>query len=203
MKRYYFYVKFLPETANVKLLVGRCLFILHGFIKKRGLNDLGVSFPLWSESSIGSVIAFVHHDISLLKKLKEQGYFKDMVACGFFEIGEVTEVPEYCLEVRFKRNQLINKITHGEIKRRMRRLKKRAEAQGREFSPKKLSTPREIGHFHLIHVRSLSTNTDAEHYIQKENVESTQKLNQNFNNYGFATNEKNTGTVPDLGKIIN
>ncbi len=126
-----------------------------------------------------------------------------MVACGFFEIGEVTEVPEYCLEVRFKRNQLINKITHGEIKRRMRRLKKRAEAQGREFSPKKLSTPREIGHFHLIHVRSLSTNTDAEHYIQKENVESTQKLNQNFNNYGFATNEKNTGTVPDLGKIIN
>lgn len=202
MERHFFYVKFLPETANVKLLVGRCLFILHGFMKKHRLNDLGVSFPLWSDSSIGSVIAFVHGDIYLLEKLKKQGYFQDMLECGFFEIGEVTEVPDECPEVRFKRNQLIKKITHGEIKRRMKRLKKRAEAQGRVFNPKKLSIPREIGHFHLIHVKSLSTNTEADHYIQKENVDGLEKFSQLFNSYGLATNEENTGTVPELRNLI-
>ena len=202
MNRFFFYVKFLPEKANIELLIGRCLFILHGFIKKHDLSDLGVSFPRWSESSIGSVIAFVHHDIRLLKTFKLQGYFQDMVACGFFEVSEVTQVPDTCPEVRFKRNQLIKKNNPNEIKRRLKRLRKRAEERGQIFTPNKLVAPREFDRYHLIYVQSNSTNSNAVLYIQKEQFDGECEFNQNFNSYGLATNEKCAGTIPDLSEVI-
>ena len=110
MKRYFFYIRFIPETANTNLLVGRCLFILHGFIKKYQVEGLGVSFPNWTEESIGSTMAFVHCDIELLDKFKGQGYFQDMFDCGFFQISDISLVPSTCPEVKFKRNQRLKKV---------------------------------------------------------------------------------------------
>jgi CRISPR-associated endonuclease Csy4 len=133
MKRYYFMVRFLPEQANLALLMGRCISIMHGFICKHKIEGLGVSFPAWSDVSIGNIIAFVHTDIGVLNELRLQGYFQDMQECGFFKVGNVEAVPDDCVEVRFKRNQNIAKIFVGETRRRLKRLEKRALARGGGF----------------------------------------------------------------------
>lgn len=99
MKRYYFMVHFLPKKANLALLTGRCISIMHGFILKYDIQGVGVSLPAWSDLSIGNVIAFVHSDKKVLQMLKEQSYFEDMLNSGFFELTSVIAVPDNCEEV--------------------------------------------------------------------------------------------------------
>lgn len=198
MNRYYFTVRFLPESANVNLLVGRCLFIMHGYITKHIIQGMGVSLPEWQQDSIGGVIAFIHTDHKILNELKQQNYFKDMQECGFFFVGEVVEVPNDCPEVRFVRNQTIKKIFPSEKKRRLKRLEKRAKDQGKEFNPEKFSSVREFDFFHRISVASVSKSADVELYIQKQ--VDIDRIETGYNSYGLATNEKHSGTVPDLSK---
>ncbi len=200
MKRYFFAVRFLPESANVNLLIGRCLFIMHGYITKHIIQGMGVSLPEWQQESVGAVIAFVHTDNKILNELKQQNYFKDMQDCGFFSVSGVIEVPTDCPEVRFKRNQTIKKIFPSERKRRLKRLEKRAKAQGKEFNPEKLSSPREFDFFHRISVASVSKSADVELYIQK--AIDVERSENGYNSYGLATNEKHSGTVPDLSKSL-
>ena len=59
MQRYYFMVRFLPQEANLALLMGRCISVMHGYICKHEIKGLGVTFPAWSDASIGNIIAFV------------------------------------------------------------------------------------------------------------------------------------------------
>jgi CRISPR-associated endonuclease Csy4 len=150
MNRYYFVVEFLPKEANLALLLGRCISIMHGFICKHNIQGIGVSLPRWSDTSIGNKIAFIHYDESILKSLKQQSYFQDMKDCGFFKLSEVSLVPNDCKEVRFKRNQSIAKIYVGGSRRRLKRLEKRALARGEVFNPKKSSYSRELNIFHRI-----------------------------------------------------
>lgn len=141
MQRYYFIIHFLPKQANLALLTGRCISIMHGFIFKHNIEGVGVTFPTWSDSSIGNVIAFVHTDMAVLNSLKEQAYFVDMQDCGFFKISQILAVPDSCQEIRFIRNQAVAKIFTGESRRRLKRLQKRALARGEDFNPKKARSP--------------------------------------------------------------
>ncbi|WP_028774762.1 type I-F CRISPR-associated endoribonuclease Cas6/Csy4 [Shewanella waksmanii] len=197
MKRYYFMVRFLPEQANLALLTGRCISVMHGFICKREIQGLGVSFPAWSDASIGNMIAFVHTDKGVLNELRLQGYFRDMQECGFFSVGNVETVPDDCAEVRFKRNQNIAKIFVGETRRRLKRLEKRAIARGEVFEPNKNGEQRELDRFHCIAIASTSTEQDFLLHVQKENVQ--QREAAEFSQYGLATNQLLRGTVPDFG----
>ena len=199
MKRYYFVVRFLPEQANLALLTGRCISVMHGFICKRDIQGVGVSFPAWSDASIGNMIAFVHTDIDVLKELSQQHYFQDMQEYGFFSVGNVEAVPNGCAEVRFKRNQGISKMFVGEARRRLKRLEKRALARGEVFEPNKNDEPRELENFHCIAIGSTSTEQDFLLHVQKENVQKREEAE--FSQYGLATNQQLKGTVPDFSMI--
>lgn len=196
MQRYYFMVRFLPEQANLALLSGRCISVMHGFICKHEIQGLGVSFPAWSDVSIGNMIAFVHTDIAVLNELRLQGYFQDMQEYGAFNIGDVEAVPDSCTEVRFKRNQAIAKMFVGETRRRLKRLEKRALARGEVFNPSKSYEPRELDSFHCIAVGSTSTEQDFLLHVQKENVQ--KREGAEFSQLGLATNQLLRGTVPEF-----
>ncbi|MCK8137640.1 type I-F CRISPR-associated endoribonuclease Cas6/Csy4 [Pseudoalteromonas sp. 2CM28B] len=200
MQRYYFSVHFLPKQANLALLTGRCISIMHGFILKHNIEGMGVTFPAWSDSSIGNVIAFVHTDKEILTHLKEQAYLVDMQDCGFFKLSQVLAVPDSCEEVRFIRNQAVAKIFTGESRRRLKRLQKRASARGEDFNPKKIEAPREIDIFHRVAMTSKSSQEDYILHIQKQDVDC--QAEPDFSNYGLASNEKFKGTVPDLSPLI-
>jgi len=200
MQRYYFTVHFLPKQANLALLTGRCISIMHGFILKHYIEGMGVTFPAWSDSSIGNEIAFVYTDKEILNTLKDQAYFVDMQDCGFFKVSQVLVVPDSCKELRFIRNQAIAKIFTGESRRRLKRLQKRALARGEDFNPKKLEAPREIDIFHRVAMTSKSSQEDYILHIQKQDVDC--QAEPIFNNYGLASNEKFKGTVPDLSPSI-
>ena len=200
MKRYYFMVTFLPKEANLALLMGRCVTIMHGYIGKYITQGMGVSLPAWSDSSIGNVIAFIHTDASILNKLSEQKYFQEMKGFGFFKLSDVSPVPDNCDEVRFKRNQGIAKIYAGESRRRLKRLEKRALARGEEFTPQKSSISREFDIFHRIPVSSKSSQEDYILHIQKEDL--VAKSKPEFSRYGFASTEEYKGSVPDLSSML-
>ncbi|GIU32532.1 type I-F CRISPR-associated endoribonuclease Cas6/Csy4 [Shewanella schlegeliana] len=200
MKRYYFMVRFLPEQANLALLTGRCISIMHGFIYKHKIEGLGVSFPAWSDVSIGNIIAFVHTDIGVLNELRQQGYFQDMQECGFFSIGNIEAVPDGCAEVRFKRNQNIAKIFVGETRRRLKRLEKRALARGEVFNPNKSTEPRDREAFHRIAMSSDTSQQDYLLHIQR--CMANKRTEPMFNSYGFATNKQLNGTVPNLAHLV-
>jgi CRISPR-associated endonuclease Csy4 len=200
MKRHYFMVSFLPKEANLPLLTGRCISIMHGFTCKHNIQGVGVSLPAWSDTSIGNKIAFIHNDESVLNHLKQQGYFQDMKECGFFKLSQVSIVPDDCVEVRFKRNQAIAKIFVGESRRRLKRLEKRALARGELFNPKKVAVSRELDIFHRIAMSSGRTQEEYILHIQKEDVDC--KSESAFSSYGFATNTILNGTVPDLFTLV-
>lgn len=200
MKRYYFMVTFIPKEANLELLMGRCVSIMHDYICKYGIQGMGVSLPTWSDSSIGNVIAFIHTDVSILNKFSKKNYFKDMNEVGFFKLSDVNPVPDNCGEVRFIRNQNLAKKFVGEARRRLKRLKKRALARGEEFNPQKSSFSRGFDAFHRIPASSGSNQQDYILHIQKEI--SVLQVEPEFNRYGFATNIECQGTVPDLSKYI-
>lgn len=196
MQRYYFIVEFIPKRTNLELLTGRCISVMHGFICKHSIQGLGISFPSWTETSIGASIAFIHPDAMTLAGLREQAYFQDMKHIGFFKLSDISEVPDTCKEVRFKRNQTIAKIFAGDSRRRLARLKRRAEARGKHFTPPIRNQAKELGPFHCVAVSSASTSQDFLLHIQKETV--NQATSIEFNQYGLSTNQKFTGTVPDL-----
>jgi CRISPR-associated endonuclease Csy4 len=193
-------VYFVPEEANSALLMGRCISIMHGYISRHNIKGIGVTLPAWSDSSIGNVIAFTHRDGNVLSDLRQQAYFQDMQECGFFKLGQVSDVPNDCLEVRFRRNQQVAKMFAGESRRRLKRLKKRALARGEPFSPEKDNKPRDLEFFHRIAISSKSSQQDYLLHIQRDVVDKQEE--PEFSCYGFASNAKFNGTVPDLSQYI-
>lgn len=195
--RYFFVVKFLPDYADTSLLCGRCISIMHGFINKNptGKNAVGVSFPFWTEESLGNAIAFVAEDKELLIGLSFQPYFSLMKEEGLFELSVVLPVADDAKEVRFIRNQAIGKSFLGSKRRRMKRAQDRAEKLG-NIQPNKVNEDRVFDNFHRIPLSSQSTNQGIMLHVQKEECVDIM-LNQ-FNSYGLATNQAWKGTVPDL-----
>uniref|UniRef100_A0A486XJJ7 CRISPR-associated protein, Cse2 family n=1 Tax=Rheinheimera sp. BAL341 TaxID=1708203 RepID=A0A486XJJ7_9GAMM len=180
--------------------MGRCINVMHGFICKNDISGLGVTFPAWTDSSIGHVIAFVHTDAAILDDLKQQPYFKDMAELDVFSITSVAAVPKGCAEVRFKRNQGIAKMFVGETRRRLKRLEKRALARGDVFKPVKHLKQREFETFHCIAMGSATTSQDFLLHVQKESLTTQEK--PDFSQYGLASNKVHIGSVPELSTIL-
>ncbi|MBF4391461.1 type I-F CRISPR-associated endoribonuclease Cas6/Csy4, partial [Vibrio anguillarum] len=159
-------------------------------------NRIGVSFPSWGESSVGQTIAFVAEDKDMMIGLSFQPYFSLMINEGLFELSSICEAPENLGEVRFVRNQTINKSFLGSKKRRIKRSMVRAELSGAEQRLPVTNEDRVIDSFHRIPISSGSSGEDYMLFVQKEFV--GERGGANFNSYGLATNQERRGTVPDL-----
>ncbi|MFL7033878.1 type I-F CRISPR-associated endoribonuclease Cas6/Csy4 [Vibrio lentus] len=197
-KRYYFLIRYTPANADYGLLAGRCISQMHLFMvnNRQAMNKIGVSFPDWSDVTVGQTIAFVAEDKEMMVGLSFQPYFSLMVNEGLFDISSVCEVPDTAVEVRFIRNQTIGKSFLGSKKRRIKRSMVRAELSGVESSLPATNEERVIDSFHRIPVSSGSSAQDYILFVQKEFV--GERVAANFNSYGLATNQERRGIVPDL-----
>ncbi|MCC2525001.1 type I-F CRISPR-associated endoribonuclease Cas6/Csy4 [Vibrio coralliilyticus] len=197
-KRYYFFIRYTPVQADYELLAGRCISQMHLFMvnNRQAMNKIGVSFPDWSDVTVGQIIAFIAEDKEMMIGLSFQPYFSLMVNEGLFEISSVCEVPDTAVEVRFIRNQTIGKSFLGSKKRRIKRCMARAELSGVESSLPVTIEERVIDSFHRIPISSSSSEENYMLFVQKEFV--GERVTANFNSYGLATNQERKGTVPDL-----
>ncbi|WP_305813527.1 type I-F CRISPR-associated endoribonuclease Cas6/Csy4 [Photobacterium leiognathi] len=112
VERYYVVIRYLVDDIDLGLVAGRCVNILHGVLlsKKNQYSGIGVSFPKWSNSSLGNEIAFVSYDRHALDYLTQQPYFEMMMNEKIFLISSVNTVPKELPEVSFRRNQNIAKM---------------------------------------------------------------------------------------------
>ncbi|EOY4514637.1 type I-F CRISPR-associated endoribonuclease Cas6/Csy4 [Vibrio vulnificus] len=197
-KRYYFLIRYIPTQANHELLAGRCISQMHLFMvnNRQAMNKIGVSFPDWSDVTVGQTIAFVAEDKEMAIGLSFRPYFSLMVNEGLFETSSVREVPDNALEVRFTRNQTIGKSFLGSKRRRIKRSMARSELSGDEPSLPVTNEERVIDNFHRIPISSGSSGEDYMLFVQKEFVGG--RVAANFNSYGLATNQERKGTVPEL-----
>lgn len=200
--RSFFYIQYLPENLNAEFLAGRCLRILHGFMASRQLTNIGVSFPAWSEASIGNIIAFVSSDIQLLSTLKTQNYFETMEREGYFRISHVRVIPqEICLsEHMFYRERQQEMLTPAARERALKRLKKRAEARGETYQPF-LQCPKNkiFQHYHAVPIEG------SERQIIQFNIGKMDVTSPNsaiFSSYGLGKRNEKMGTVPCLRPFI-
>lgn len=199
MKRYYFIVRFVPENADHELLSGRCLYVLHGFMCRHETCIIGVTFPEWSSAGTGRVIGFVSQNQNLLVELAQHPYFQSMFDEGFFDISDVELVPDDLPEIRFVRNQSIAKIFQGDKRRRLERLRKRAEIRGELFKPSKI-TCRTVREYKRILMDSRSSGNRFYLHVQRQ--ENVMDISCRYNRYGLASQERAEGTVPDLSKLL-
>ncbi|HAS6673255.1 type I-F CRISPR-associated endoribonuclease Cas6/Csy4 [Vibrio parahaemolyticus] len=197
-KRYYFCIRYTPVQADYELLAGRCISQMHLFMvnNRQSINKIGVSFPDWSDVTVGQTIAFVAEDKEMMIGLSFQPYFSMMVNEGLFEISNVFEVPDNAIEVRFTRNQTIGKSFLGSKKRRIKRSMARAELLDVGTSLPVTNEERIVDSFHRIPISSGSSGEDYILFVQKEFV--SERGAVNFNSYGLATNQERKGTVPEL-----
>ncbi|MBY6094674.1 type I-F CRISPR-associated endoribonuclease Cas6/Csy4 [Ferrimonas balearica] len=195
-QRYFFAIRYVPKHADAGLLAGRCISILHGFFCRHNIEGIGVSFPGWTESSLGNSIAFVSADATVLGQFRQQSYFEMMVSDQLFERTDVRSVPEGCREVRFKRNQSIAKCFSGERRRRLERARRRAETRGEAFRPSVDDEERQIEPFHSVLMHSKSSGQQYLLHVQKQ-IE-LESISQDYCRYGLATNQVHLGTVPEL-----
>jgi CRISPR-associated endonuclease Csy4 len=196
--RYYFSIRYIPEHANNELLAGRCISTMHGFLSqernKTFKNSVGISFPRWTEQTVGRVITFVSKHETILTGLLFQPYFSTMVNEGVFEISRVDVVTSEAVEARFVFNKTIQKIFSGSKKRRMKRAMKRAEERGEAYLPVS-EEDRSFEQFHQVPIGSGSTGNEFVLHIQREWLKEIDS-ESGFNGYGFASNDKWRGTVP-------
>ncbi|YCO02798.1 type I-F CRISPR-associated endoribonuclease Cas6/Csy4 [Vibrio sp. VNB-15] len=197
-KRYYFCIRYTPVQADYELLAGRCISQMHLFMvnNRQSINKIGVSFPDWSDVTVGQTIAFVAEDKEMMIGLSFQPYFSLMVNEGLFEISSVCEVPDNALEVRFTRNQTIGKSFLGSKKRRIKRSMARAELLDAGTSLPVTNEERIVDSFHRVPISSGSSGEDYMLFVQKVLV--SERGAANFNSYGLATNQERKGTVPEL-----
>lgn len=196
--RYYFSIRYIPEYVDNELLAGRCISTMHGFIShernKFFKNSVGISFPCWTEQSVGNEITFVSKHESILTGLSYQPYFSRMMNEGIFEISSIDVVPMGAIEARFVFNKTIQKIFNGAKKRRIKRAIKRAEEHGRAYTPVP-NEERVFEFFHEIPISSHSTGHEFILHIQRH-IPVDMNVEGGFNGYGFASNERWKETVP-------
>ncbi len=195
--RYYFMIQYLPDDADYSLLAGRCISTLHGFKIGHKRDQIGITFPSWSTLSIGNTIGYVSQSESVLRLLKNTFYFRQMQEYGLFEISEINIVPEISEEVMFVHNRKIGKLFTGDIRRRLARAKRRAEARGELYVPKAHRERTEIDIFHSAFIQSKTTGQDFLLHLQKRSC-SNYSFSADYSGYGFATNQEYTGSVPEL-----
>lgn len=195
--RYYFMIRYLPDDADYSLLAGRCISTLHGFKIGHKKDQIGITFPAWSTLSIGNTIGYVSQSESALRLLRNRSYFHQMQEYGLFEIGELNVVLDNTEEVMFIHNRTIGKLFTGDIRRRLARAKRRAEARGEIYQPKPNIERNEIDIFHSAFIQSKTTGQDFLLHLQKRSC-SNYSFSSDYSGYGFATNQEYNGSVPEL-----
>lgn len=198
--RHYFLIQYLPARCDESLLAANCIGRLHGFLRRHELNNVGVTFPLWTDITVGKVIGFVSENANILKSVSKERYFLDMQQQNYFSISPVEIVPDGLQEVQFIRNQHINKLFAGGKERRLRRAKKRAEGRGEIFNPLKVETNQVHSFFHPIYLNKLNEASAKVLNIQK--VDIAEVNYSSYCSYGFATKQLHCGTVPELLSLI-
>ncbi|MHA2940397.1 type I-F CRISPR-associated endoribonuclease Cas6/Csy4 [Vibrio sp. RC27] len=197
MAWYYRSVTFLPEHRNNEVLVGKCLKKLHSFCKKYKTNAIGVSFPCWTEETIGNRITFVSQDPMKLDFLLSQTYFREMELLGYFVITSCTNVPTDCTYVLFRRNQMIDETTQLGQERKARRREARAIKRGEDTSiPKNIQqTIFIVEHYHSVPMSSKSKKSKFRLNIQRE-LEPPSIEKSRFTSYGLSNKVDCLQSVP-------
>lgn len=197
MNWYYITITFLPEHRNNEAIAAKCIRILHGFSYRHETRGIGVSFPLWDQTTVGSKLTFVSTNQDELNTLVTQKYFKDMVELGYFNISELNVVPADCTYALFKRKQSIDKSTTGGQIRKLRRLEKRAKARGEAFDVSTKINQHEtntVHHYHSLEEVS-STGNEFRLNIQMEPIESLVGEGS-FSSYGLGNGGNSVQSVP-------
>lgn len=197
MNWYYKTVTFLPERCNNESLAAKCLQVLHGFNYEYETRNIGVSFPLWSDESIGNKVSFISTNRIELDLLLKQHYFTQMKHLHYFDISKTTIVPDTCKYVSFKRCQSIDKTSLARQATKMKRLEKRAIARGESFDYYSLK-PKE--NFVIAHYHSLEEHSQSNKMGFRLNIriypETTLKGDFVFSSYGLANTESSFQPVP-------
>ena len=196
--RYYFVITYLPEERDNNFLASRCINILHKFNGRYQLHCIGISFPRWSDYSVGEQVAFVCEDEMVLKRLIKSKDITLMKEHGVIELTDVCLVNEYLHEeVKFIHNKSIDKFTGKGKKRIFERLKKRALSRGEsEYKPKnEINRILNVRPYQNIPMKSSSTK--QEQFNLHVQVTGAEKVSfGNFDIYGLATTSKWLGSVP-------
>ncbi|MFS1954926.1 type I-F CRISPR-associated endoribonuclease Cas6/Csy4 [Vibrio cyclitrophicus] len=197
MKWYYKTVTFLPARCNNESLAAKCLRILHGFNYEYETRNIGVSFPLWSDDTIGNKISFVSTNKIELDLLLKQHYFTQMKELHYFDISNTKVVPDGCEYFSFKRCQSIDKSSAAGQARKLRRLEKRAIARGESFNPTLIKQRESIvlPHYHSLEVSSQSNNNFFQLNIQMKSMQSFEG-DPMFSSYGLSNTDNSYQAVP-------
>lgn len=187
MKLYYIKISFRPKQCDCALLVGRCIKVLHGFLLRNQMKNIGVAFPHWSKSSIGNQICFMSNDPKKIEELVNQDYFCKMHELELFKIDSVCELTDHSANVAYVRNQSIDKRTPNAKARILRRAKRRAEARGEDFIPSNAAR-KEFDFFHQIPMDSHESGNSYMLNIQRVVVsEPNANDSYEFCSYGLST----------------
>ncbi|GHW11499.1 type I-F CRISPR-associated endoribonuclease Cas6/Csy4 [Vibrio cholerae] len=197
MKWYYKTITFLPELCNNESLAAKCLRVLHGFNYQYETRNIGVSFPLWCEATVGKKISFVSKNKIELDLLLKQHYFVQMEQLQYFHISNTGLVPEDCTYVSFRRCQSIDKVTAAGQARKIRRLEKRAISRGESFDPSSFAQKEHtaIAHYHSLGESSKQTNHNFRLNIRMLS-EQHREGNSIFSSYGLSNSENSFQPVP-------
>lgn len=197
MKWYYKTVTFLPARCNNESLAAKCLRILHGFNYEYKTRNIGVSFPLWSDDTVGKKISFVNTNKIELDLLLKQHYFTQMKELHYFDISNTKVVPDDCEYVSFKRCQSIDKTTPAGQIRKLKRLEKRAVARGEQLDLTSMKQTETIAltHYHSLEESSKSSNSGFRLNIRMH-PESNSEGSSTFSSYGLANSKDSFQPVP-------
>lgn len=197
MAWFYKSVTFLPEFRNNKVLATKCIQVLHGFNYAHSTRNIGVSFPLWCNETVGHAVSFVCTDKWELECLLTQSYFTNMRALGYFDISPLHIVPPDCTYAAFERKYAIDKTMPRIKDKRLRRLEMRASARGEQFDPSRYakSETHIIEHYHSLKEKSSKDGSPFRLNIVK-NCSPCRTSTGYFSSYGLANSENNYQIVP-------
>ncbi|MFA0256016.1 type I-F CRISPR-associated endoribonuclease Cas6/Csy4 [Vibrio breoganii] len=197
MNWYFKTVTFLPAQCNNESLAAKCLRVLHGFNYEYETRNVGVSFPLWCDDTVGSKLSFVSKNRVELDLLLKQQYFIQMQELGYFNISKTTLVPEGCKYVSFKRCQSIDKLTPAGQARIARRSIKRAKERGEALDVNSLIQKEHVvmKHYHSLEEYSKSKKSNFRLNIRMS-YEQDAKGDFIFSSYGLANTEGSFQSVP-------
>ena len=199
MTWHYFAIRYLPGQVDVALLAGRCILCLHQYLYRQKINNIGVSFPEWSDDSLGKRIAFFTLEKEAVFWLRQSSYFQIMADSGLFELSEIQSIErDESLGVAFVRNQQIGKLTPASKARRLRRAMRRAEQRGEEYWPKNSEQGREVDHYHWIPIESTSSQREFALFVQRYEFSSAYLTETQFNGYGFSGKENIPIILPKI-----
>ncbi|PNH79168.1 type I-F CRISPR-associated endoribonuclease Cas6/Csy4 [Vibrio diazotrophicus] len=196
MNWYYRTITFLPEYRNNEALAAKCIKELHSFNYKYSTRSIGISFPLWTQETIGRKLTFVSTNKMELDFLISRTYFNQMVKLSYFSISNSRAVPEDCSYALFSRKQSIDKSTSSGLARKLKRLGRRALERGETFNPALYSKNVQIEFQHYHSLEEESSSGDKFSLRIQMNLSVDNKGKAIFSSYGLGNSEGGLRLVP-------